>query len=201
MERLRLIDCYLFDMVFPRFTFQMESLKLDEWCLDSDFLIDLAGQLEGSRLTRLELDDCTHDGNIEGIECLLRVLPLTSIKSLSILGLQIDCDDWCQLAPLIQNSELESLTLNPEHVSTKFAQSLASALQNNHTIGEFHLSQSWIAIPDLIEAMSHPSRQVKSKRVKLTTANLSTMKESTLKPLEELATKHGCEFVHDCVGE
>ncbi|KAH9183563.1 hypothetical protein AeNC1_014461, partial [Aphanomyces euteiches] len=93
MERLRLIDCYLFDMVFPRFTFQMESLKLDEWCLDSDFLIDLAGQLEGSRLTRLELDDCTHDGNIEGIECLLRVLPLTSIKSLSILGLQIDCDD------------------------------------------------------------------------------------------------------------
>ncbi|KAH9107223.1 hypothetical protein AeMF1_017386 [Aphanomyces euteiches] len=103
MERLALRSCYLNDMDFSKFTFSMKTLEFDEVSFDNDSFIALAKQLEGSNVTRLMVKDFIVDGNMEGIECLLSVLPRTNIKTFGISNFRLQSDSRDKLPPLIQN--------------------------------------------------------------------------------------------------
>ncbi|KAH9141815.1 hypothetical protein AeRB84_014053 [Aphanomyces euteiches] len=200
LERLRLTDCYLDDMDFTKFNFSMKSLLLDELDSESNVLIALASRLEGSKLTHLEISDYVDDNNTKGMECLLRALPQSSIKSLTFSGLHIKGAAWCKVARLFKNCGLETLTLGSDEISSDFAQSLATAIQKNRTISGLHLSKCQIAISDLqrsIQSIGYSTRRVKNRQIKWTSPISETVSETTIKALEEYATKCGCDFIHE----
>ncbi|KAG9399792.1 hypothetical protein AC1031_011215 [Aphanomyces cochlioides] len=101
MERLALRNCFLNDMDFSKFSFSMKTLEFDEVSFDDDCLIALAKQLEGSNVTRLEVKDFIVDGNMEGIACLLGVLPRTNIKTFGLSNFRLQSDSRDKLPPLI----------------------------------------------------------------------------------------------------
>ncbi|KAG9397799.1 hypothetical protein AC1031_016593 [Aphanomyces cochlioides] len=154
---------------FSTWTFKMTWLELNNCLKHSRQVETFANSLHGTNLSYLELNNYWDD-NIYGIECLLRVLPLTSIKQLALIGFYIDSPSWLQLVPLFENCTLETLTLRAVTIRSDFAQSFAKAMRNNHTICQLNLGINEFAIDDLrflVECFYHPSRRVKSKCIKL----------------------------------
>ncbi|KAG9413074.1 hypothetical protein AC1031_016092 [Aphanomyces cochlioides] len=168
LDRLTLTDCYLGDMDFSNFSFSMNTFELYEFSFWVDLMKLLASRLKESKLTNLvlvgNLVDDSIDGVVEtdyirdvryidGIECLLNVLPLTSIKSLDISGFYVTVDAWCSLIPLIfpPNCRLEMLTtdftFHAAHPS--IVETHALSIQKNQTLSEFHLIDCKISIPDM----------------------------------------------------
>ncbi|CAK4112727.1 unnamed protein product, partial [Aphanomyces euteiches] len=99
---------------------------------DSDNLVSLARQLEGSGLKSLSLTDAFDDeGNFEGIKSLLTALPQSSITILSITEVDLSNKDWCKLAHLLQKCHLESLEVEIAVMTSALARSFAKAIQKN----------------------------------------------------------------------
>ncbi|KAG9397702.1 hypothetical protein AC1031_022144 [Aphanomyces cochlioides] len=147
----------------------ISTLTLNNCLKHSRQVETFANSLHGTNLSYLELNNYWDD-NIYGIECLLRVLPLTSIKQLALIGFYIDSPSWLQLVPLFENCTLETLTLRAVTIRSDFAQSFAKAMRNNHTICQLNLGINEFAMDDLrflVECFYHPSRRVKSKCIKL----------------------------------
>ncbi|KAG9397802.1 hypothetical protein AC1031_016596 [Aphanomyces cochlioides] len=140
LDRLNLSNCYLDDMDFAPLNFTMKSLEL-VYCLVSPTKVEsLANRLAGSNVTSLELSGY-EDENTHGLECLVQVLPRTSIKHLKLTALDIeDNPRWCSLAQHFGNCTLNTLTIQSKQIPSAFAQSLAVAIQNNQTICELNLS-------------------------------------------------------------
>ncbi|CAK4668106.1 unnamed protein product [Aphanomyces euteiches] len=201
LERLRLSDCYLDDMDFSRFRFSTKSLWLDAF--DSDNLVSIARQLEGSGLKSLSLTDAFDDeGNFEGIKSLLTALPQSSITILSITEVDLSNKDWCKLTHLLQKCHLESLEVEIAVMTSALARSFAKAIQKNRSICEFHLCKCDIAVENLkilIRSISDVNRHVQSKQIKWTTLESKKIKDADVRSLEEFATECGCDFVHDRV--
>ncbi|KAH9155504.1 hypothetical protein AeRB84_002526 [Aphanomyces euteiches] len=139
LDRLVLSSCYLDDMDFSELTFPMESLQLGS-CLEFSELVEsLAGQLEGSMVTKLALNSYC-DEDTDGLEYLVEVLPRTSVTHLKLTNLLIDdSPSWSNLALKFDDCRLKSLTLHSDNFPSSFAQSLATAIQNNETICELDL--------------------------------------------------------------
>ncbi|KAH9098818.1 hypothetical protein LEN26_016615 [Aphanomyces euteiches] len=190
-----------FDSNHMDFTQMSPSIKVFQLVIphiNSYFLKSLSDKLVSSRVTHLELVRYK-DGDTEGIESLLRALPKTSIKCLKLKGLHIVDDAcWCNLAQLFEMCTLEALVIEVVEFPSGFAQSLAVAVQRNHTICELDFGRSDIAMHDLwalILSMTHPSRKVTTKRVKLSRPRRQAMNPLTLKLLKEVATNSGGEFI------
>ncbi|KAH9168309.1 hypothetical protein AeNC1_017951 [Aphanomyces euteiches] len=98
LDRLRIVEDSSYDGIdFTKFTFPMQSSRLQSSHLTSDIVRSFSCQLEKSRLNFLELIDYK-DQNVDGAECLLRVLPLPQIGVNWLHRLKIV--DWkvCYLA-------------------------------------------------------------------------------------------------------
>ncbi|KAH9113719.1 hypothetical protein AeMF1_012132 [Aphanomyces euteiches] len=168
LDRLTLTGCYVGDMDFSNFSFSMNTLEMYEFSFWIDLMKLLASRLKESKLTNLvlvgNLIDDSIDGvdetdyirdvsYIDGMECLLNVLPLTSIKSLDISGLYVSVDAWCSLITLIfpPNCHLEILTTDFtfHEAHPKIVQTLALSIQKNQTLSEIHLFDCKISIPDM----------------------------------------------------
>ncbi|CAK5059490.1 unnamed protein product [Aphanomyces euteiches] len=199
LDRLELSGFELDDVNFTHLTFAMKSLCL-QFCLESSQVVkSMSNRLESSNIANLELT-AYYDDDLDGIECLLNTLPCTSIKHLKLSLMPIDnSPTWCCLALLFEKCTLETLTLEIDNLCSAFFQSLTTAIQNNHTICELDLSWSAIAVEDLkllIESMTMPSRQVRTKRVSILSSSLQGMEPSTVENLTELAKERGGEFLY-----
>ncbi|KAH9163464.1 hypothetical protein LEN26_000506 [Aphanomyces euteiches] len=182
---------------FSTWTFKMTWLELNNCLKRSRQVEAFAHRLHDTNLSYLELNNYWDD-NIYGIECLLRVLPLTSIKQLGLTGVYIDSPSWLQLVPLFENCTLEILTLRADNIPSDFAQSFARAMQNNHTICQLNLGIHEFAIDDLqilVECFYHPSRRVKTKCIMLHMPQIRAKDDTTAVQLSmELAKSLGCYF-------
>ncbi|KAH9125432.1 hypothetical protein AeMF1_003942 [Aphanomyces euteiches] len=203
LDRVKLPSCYLEDLDFSLFRFEMMSLELCCGTISSDYVMSLAHPLEGSKVTRLALNACD-DEDLDGIECLLDILPRTLIKHLAFEGLTIDDNpSWSKVVPLFEYCKLETLVLKCPNIPSAFAQGLAVALRHNQTICELDLQHCDIDSDDvrlLIESVTHSSRQVAAKRIKLRTTKTRWrrgIEDSIVMTLKEFATVCGGEFVND----
>ncbi|KAH9116095.1 hypothetical protein LEN26_012937 [Aphanomyces euteiches] len=195
LDSLRLLEHSNFEGInFSRLTFPMKTLRLHNETVTADALRSLSGQLEGSKLTHLEVMDC-----IEGAESLFRILPRTCIKSLNFHGFYIDDDGWCTLTPLFENCGLESLLLGTQHFSKNVIESLAAVMQRNTTISELFLVSETLdssSFQVLIDSFSHPSRLVTKRRLKIVTLPLGMMESSTIVSFAVVAAANDCDFEH-----
>ncbi|KAH9116092.1 hypothetical protein LEN26_012934 [Aphanomyces euteiches] len=199
VDRLRIVEDSSYDGIdFTKFTFPMQSLRLQSSHLTSEAVRSISYQLEYSRLNFLELIDYK-DQNVDGAECLLRVLPRTRIKHLDFSALEMSPTNWCRLAPSFEVCGLESLLLGAEAFSSTFIESLATAIQKNHTISQLYLCTENIDPPTLeilIQSFSLPSRQLSAKRmIKLITNPSTRTNLSYMQNLKEFAALRECEFV------
>ncbi|KAH9115223.1 hypothetical protein AeMF1_010740 [Aphanomyces euteiches] len=197
LEKLSLHNFDIQAIDISPWTFKMRYLELDNCLKDSEDVETFASRLQESNLSFLKLRNYW-DENVYGIECLLRVLPLTPIKQLVLTGIFIESSSWLQLVPLFETCTLKTLTLRADTIPTDFAQSFARAMQNNHTICQLNLGINEFAIDDLrflVECFYHPSRRVKSKRIKLGMPQIRSNDYTlTVESSMELAKSLGCDF-------
>ncbi|KAF0731389.1 hypothetical protein Ae201684P_006835 [Aphanomyces euteiches] len=198
LDKLELSFFDLVDVDFTLMTFTMRSLLLGSCLLYSSHVEALARQLVGSQLTEFDLTGY-NDDNLYGIECLVRCVPRTSIQYLALNFESIhDSPKWCNLAQLFENCTLDKLTIAAETIPPEFAATLGRAIQNNHTICELNLAWSDIAMDDLgglIQSMTHPSRQVPTKRIKWESSTQGGLDPSVVQALMEFTASCGGEFV------
>ncbi|KAH9139090.1 hypothetical protein AeRB84_016622 [Aphanomyces euteiches] len=200
LQTLKLTRCFLGDINFIELAFTMKNLVFNHCYMTSEQVQGMAKRLQGSKLTRLELNDFPFD-DMNGIESLFQVQPCTSIKSLTLNGLRLKNPRWCNfITPLIEKCTLETLVL----YATKFPSDAArSAKESNNDQSDSDNSQCYIeiAMPDLqflIESMMNSSRQVKVKRIKWTTEDEpTTIQSEALQALIKLTTDCGGEFIHE----
>ncbi|KAG9399802.1 hypothetical protein AC1031_011224 [Aphanomyces cochlioides] len=196
LEKLALDAMSLEGMDFTNITLKMKSLELSG--PDSDLLSSLANRLEGANITDLSIHGLNNKKK-DGMKNLLQVLPRTSIKRLKLWSLGLDRRAWCELAPLFQNCQLESLELFIEKFDSEFAQKLTTAVGNNQTICEINLGPSGIALQDLqgmIEGVTHPGRLKRMKRIKWSLRKRQKkIDASSLAALKQFAFDRGCEAV------
>ncbi|KAF0731353.1 hypothetical protein Ae201684P_006987 [Aphanomyces euteiches] len=199
LDKLKL-DCIdLWFLKFVSFTLSARSLQLFTFDMDSEMARALSRRLQGSRVKHLTIE--FYSGNsVDGLRCLLQDLDRTSIEHLEFSGLSIDVETWCELVPLIANSPLKILTLNAARFDSKFLSMFAKAIQNNHTMYELDLSTTCIANNDLqllIQAFTHSSRQLATKRIKLL-QSIHAIDTLTVHSLKLLAATCGGEFALIC---
>ncbi|KAH9142695.1 hypothetical protein AeRB84_013244 [Aphanomyces euteiches] len=198
LDKLTLANCNLDDVDVSKLTFSIRSLELEECNFRSAFISSMASRLEGSRITHLELDIPRHNVSVDSMECLLQVIPRTKIKHLALINLPFASKELCKLALLFENCTVETLSLHTLYFTASFAQSLATAIQNNRTIRELEMMRSGLGIPNLrllIQSICHSSRLVKRKRLRLTTS--CAMWESDVKLLDDFAKECGGEFKYN----
>ncbi|KAG9397787.1 hypothetical protein AC1031_016528 [Aphanomyces cochlioides] len=191
MDTLRLNCCRFRDVDFSRLNFSMRSMQFKDCFSDANFITQFATRLEGSCVVDLEFSDY-RDESVDGLECLLQVLPWTSIKSLKMDGLPFQSLNLRALLPLLENCTLKSLSLLGENFSSAFANALAASIQNNKTICELNLYCRDIAISDmrlLIQSMRDPSRCMLSKTIKI--SHLDTLDALAVESLMKYATECG----------
>ncbi|KAG9397836.1 hypothetical protein AC1031_016546 [Aphanomyces cochlioides] len=197
LEILELVNCYMDDMDFTEVALTMQRLQLVSCFVDPLQFQLFTNLLIGSKTTCFELIDGSVDG-IGGIEYLLQVQPATNIKHMKLEGFLLDGTSWSKLAFLIQSCTLETLALCPEDLAVDVIPKLARAVQNNQTITEMSLKGFQASIADLrllVESITHPSRPVKTMRIKWSLQVGQRMRRRTLRSLMELAKKRGGEFI------
>ncbi|CAK4715324.1 unnamed protein product [Aphanomyces euteiches] len=176
----------------------MKSLRLNHCITTSHQLKAFVNRLEDSQLASLELNDYFSE-DIEGVECLLRALPRTSIKHLKLTGIPLkSIAAWSGIAPLFETCQLETLTLAADSFPFRIVHRLATAIRNNHTICELHLYECKIGIPNLrllIDSMTHGSRRAQRKRVKWTIPYGHDIEPSIENSLVAIAKVCGGEFL------
>ncbi|KAH9130152.1 hypothetical protein LEN26_008801 [Aphanomyces euteiches] len=197
LETLVLSNKGFTDLRFTKLPLSLKTLVLNFEDMTSGVVKSLAYGLEGSGVNRLRI---VHfgDGKNEGLEYLLRVLPLTCIKDLELRSLQIEDTTWCKLAPLFESCPVPILTLYSEKIPTGFAQAFATALEKNQFICELDLDHSDIGISDLkqlIRSFSNSSRPVKTKRFKVKGPNSRSILDDEEESLKKLAAECGVEFM------
>ncbi|CAK4068324.1 unnamed protein product [Aphanomyces euteiches] len=193
MDTLRLNCCRFRDVDFSQLTFSMRSMQFKNCFSDTNFITQLATRLKGSSVVELEFSDY-RDDSVDGLECLLQVLPQTSIIRLKMDGLPFQSLNLHALLPLLENCTLKSLSLLGENFSSAFANALAASLQNNKTICELNLYCRDIAIADmrlLIQSMRDPSRGMLSKTIHLKISHLDTLDALALETLLKYAAHCG----------
>ncbi|CAK4093555.1 unnamed protein product [Aphanomyces euteiches] len=150
----------------------MKNLVFNHCYMTSEQVQGMAKRLQGSKLTRLELNDFPFD-DMNGIESLFQVQP-----------------SWPQA--LQKNHTLCEL-----HV----AKGSAKESNNDQSDSDNSQCYIEIAMPDLqflIESMMNSSRQVKVKRIKWTTEDEpTTIQSEALQALIKLTTDCGGEFIHE----
>ncbi|KAH9182751.1 hypothetical protein AeNC1_015274 [Aphanomyces euteiches] len=185
-------------------TCSMKVLQLIECDLETEQAKRLFSRLESSNVTDFEWkfpsdgsSEYEHD-SVEGMECLLQVLPRTSIKSLTLTELSFESEDLSKLMLLFETCRLETLSLHALKFTSAVASSLATAIQKNETIRKLILLWDECTEQDmrlLIESMGHPSRPVKTKQIQWKTKD-EAVDASIVKSLEAFAGQHRCKFSH-----
>ncbi|KAH9115221.1 hypothetical protein AeMF1_010738 [Aphanomyces euteiches] len=200
LDRLKLRH-YLDDVDFTRFNFPMKSLKLKDCLWSSEHVTSLARRLPASKITDFELNGCDFgdDYGFDGLECLVEILPQTSIQWLKLTELSIDdSPKWCEWAQSFENCPLQTLVVGSAELPSSFVQSLAAAIQNNQTICVLELERVAIANDDLyllIQSMTASSRRVQTKQIVLTSP-LQEMNSSLVESLTKLGTQNGGQFAY-----
>ncbi|KAH9125433.1 hypothetical protein AeMF1_003943 [Aphanomyces euteiches] len=197
LDRLCLISCKLIDLDLTRFKFKMRTLSLWSSTFSSSIVESLARQFERSSIERLALSYDEKD-DITGLECLLRALPLTSIKNLTLTDLRFDSQHWSHLSPLFEKCELKSLSLKGQNLDSTFGKCFSQALQNNHTILELCVNFDDIAMDFLkllIQRFSHPDQLVGQRRFKMNMVSWQTEDEEDVESIMEFAAECGCQLV------
>ncbi|KAH9103699.1 hypothetical protein AeMF1_020036 [Aphanomyces euteiches] len=197
LEILELVNCYMDNLDFTEVALTMQRLQLVGCFVDPLKFEHFTNLLIGSKTTCFELIDDSVDG-IGGIEYLMQVQPATNIKYMKLEGFLLDDPSWSNLTILIQNCTLETLTLCPQDLAVDVIPMLARAVQYNQTIREMALKGFQASIADLrllVESTTHPSRTVKTMRIKWTLQVGEGMRPRTLRSLIELAKQRGGEFI------
>ncbi|KAF0723443.1 hypothetical protein Ae201684P_007325 [Aphanomyces euteiches] len=199
MAILELSGCKVDDVDFAQYDFPMRSLVLHQCCLSSRQVEALVSRLERSKMTSLQLTDFTFD-YMDGIVSLLEIQPRTRIQHLALGGLHKYVATWSILAPSIEKLTVERLIFCATEFPSDAAESLAMAIQNNPSICELHLNCCDITLSGLvllIQSITHPSRQTKSKRVRWTAQQVQFPDPEIFQALVELAVDSGGEFVYE----
>ncbi|KAF0731354.1 hypothetical protein Ae201684P_007205 [Aphanomyces euteiches] len=187
LKSLCLTDMYLRDVDFSHFMMKMESLQLNCCCINSDVVKSLASRLPDSKLVHLELMDSWNQATVY-LEDVIQALPHSSIKTLKLLGLSLGCVNSTTFFQPIQNCHLDTLIIESSFPST-LAESLATVIQNNHTICELDLANSLISMSDLrrlVQSVTSTDRRVKTRRIKWKKYRTSSIPASDLTELEEI---------------
>ncbi|KAH9126969.1 hypothetical protein LEN26_009322 [Aphanomyces euteiches] len=201
LDRLVILWHDFADIDFTRLTFAMKSLEMKNCKWSSRQVKSLASRLPSSNITQFELDGCDFgdDYGFNGLECLVQILPQTSIQWLKLTELSIcNSPKWCGWAQLFEKCSLQTLVLGSGDLPSSFVQSLAAAIENNQTICVLELEHVAIANDDLhvlIQSMTASSRRVLTKRFVLTSQQ-QEMNPSLVESLTKLATQNGGQFVY-----
>ncbi|KAH9131338.1 hypothetical protein AeNC1_019701, partial [Aphanomyces euteiches] len=196
LETVKLSGFNLRGADIDEITLFMKSLTLRNCMTSYDFISRLTKRLEGSKTTQLSLE-VRHDFDVTGIYYLFENLRQTSIKHLELRVYCVRIMQLCELTPLIARCSLESLSLHVSRFSKTLAKKLAHAIQQNQSICELDLKRCAIAFEDIrlmIQSITHASRKVKARRIKLDLYNRSFSAER-VDELEQLAIDLGGELV------
>ncbi|KAG9399793.1 hypothetical protein AC1031_011216 [Aphanomyces cochlioides] len=187
LKALHLTDMYLRDVDFSQFAMKMESLQVICCCINSDVVKSLASRLPDSQLVHLELTDSWNEATAY-LEDVIQALPHSSIKTLILRGLSLECVNSTTFFQPIQNCHLDTLIIGADCFPSTLAESLAIVIQNNHTICELDLVDSRINISDLrllVQSMTSSDRRVKTRRIKWRKYIPPSIPASDLTKLEE----------------
>ncbi|KAG9397842.1 hypothetical protein AC1031_016552 [Aphanomyces cochlioides] len=191
LESLEFSFCDLQDIDLSEMVYSMKSLRHIN-CQSTPMQVQgMSNRLKGSKLTHLELTDVVVFNDVHRLEYLLRIQPRTSIKHLALNGFNMTKPSLTSLAPLFQKCTLEKLSLCTTSITSEVAESIAAAIQKNHTIGELSLNYNEDAIPTMqlvVESVTHPNRKVKRKRIKWTSRFQRIKHFGPLESLKDLAT-------------
>ncbi|KAF0723648.1 hypothetical protein Ae201684P_007314 [Aphanomyces euteiches] len=201
LNRLVILWHHLSDIDFTYFNLTMKSLQMKNCSWSSDNIKTFASRLPTSKITHFELDGCDFgdDDGFDGLECLVQILPQTTIQWLKLTELSIDdSPQWCEWAQLFEKCPLYTLVIGVASFPSCFVQSLAAAIENNQTICVLELEHVAIANDDLhllIQSMTASSRRVQTKQLILTSPQ-QEMNSSWVESLTKLAIQNGGQFVY-----
>ncbi|KAG9397772.1 hypothetical protein AC1031_016622 [Aphanomyces cochlioides] len=148
LDKLVLSNCDFHGLDFSRLKFSKRSLQLGYCSIGSEFIISLASRLEISKITQFKLCVC-RDISIDSIVYLVRILPSTSIKYLTLTDISFNIENLIKLAQLVENCALETLSLHTILSSRSFVESLVTAIQSNQTIHDLELSLPGITVEEM----------------------------------------------------
>ncbi|KAH9109548.1 hypothetical protein AeMF1_015401 [Aphanomyces euteiches] len=198
LDRLSLSNDYYCDIDFSKVSLFMKSLQLVYCDLDGVRLKTLISKLAASSVVDLDLS-LDWKNFIEELGCLFQILPQTSVKSLKLNDVSIKKADWDKLLLPIQSCAIETLTLSATEFPSALAKSLATVIQNSHTIVELDLCDSDIAISDLrrlVEGMTHTSRPVPKTCIKWT-RHWRAVGNLVYRKAQDLVSEYNGHFEHD----
>ncbi|KAF0723438.1 hypothetical protein Ae201684P_007180 [Aphanomyces euteiches] len=175
LDKLMLHRCYLLDMDVSRnlqeYTFSMKTLELHDCSVKGSFLEKMISRLKNSKALHLSLHGYhLMDMRDQGIQHLLRSLPRMPIKHLALSDDRIGSPVLNNLVPFLEHCPVETLMFRAVGFTKAVVAKFVKAIQNNQTIYELDLGRSWLTIDELrlvIESFTHPSRLVKTKRIKV----------------------------------